>query len=72
MLKHEQIDELIQVISHLDRDELVRQFHVYPAPFPIDFTDDFLRSQPVEKLRHVLFGLCMHVGRLPECTAMAA
>lgn len=72
MLRSEQIDELIELISEMDRDELVHQFESYPAPFPVDFTRGFLEKQPVERLRHVFFGLCMHTGKLPTRTACAA
>lgn len=67
MLAPEQLDELMNRIQSMDRDELIRQFRDYRAPFPIDFTDDFLKQQSIEKLRHVFAGLCIHCGRLPEC-----
>jgi hypothetical protein len=37
----------------------------YPAPFPIDFTDDFLQHTPVERLRHIFVALCLQNQRMP-------
>ena len=72
MLRAEQIDELIDRITHMDRDELIHQFASYPAPFPVDFSREFLERQELDKLRHVFFGLCMHTGKLPCATVCAA
>jgi hypothetical protein len=71
MLKPDQIDELITTIAEMDREELIYQFRHYPAPFPIDFTDEFMKQQSIDKLRHVFAGLCMHVGKLPEPAPLA-
>jgi hypothetical protein len=71
MLRANEIDEVMQAIAEMDRDELVYQFRHYPAPFPIDFTDDFLRSQSLDKLRHVFAGLVMHCGKMPLLGAAA-
>jgi hypothetical protein len=71
MLKPDQIDQLMTTIAEMDRDELVHQFRHYPAPFPIDFTDEFLDQQSIDKLRHVFAGLCMHVGKLPQLAQAA-
>jgi hypothetical protein len=65
MLENEQVEELICVVSSFDRDELVRHFIAYPAPFPIDFTDDFLQHTPVERLRHIFVALCLQNQRMP-------
>jgi len=72
MLRSEQIDQLIELVSDMNRDELIHQFETYPAPFPVDFSRDFLERQEIEKLRHVFFGLCMHTGKLPKRAACAA
>lgn len=64
-------------IAVMSRAELIEQFRSYPAPFPIDFSDEFLNAQPVDRLRHVFAGLVMHCGIPPATTrgndlAMAA
>ena len=55
----------LTTIAEMSREELVEQFRNYPAPFPIDFTDEFLAAQSVDKLRHVFAGLVMHCGIAP-------
>jgi hypothetical protein len=56
----------LTMIAEMDREELIAQFRTYPAPFPVDFTDDFLRGQSIDKLRHVFAGLVMHCGIAPK------
>ncbi len=48
MLPSQQVEELITLVSGLDKDALLRQFREYPASFPLDFTPDFLDHQPLE------------------------
>lgn len=66
MLPPQQVEELVQLVCAMDRDALVRQFQHYHAQFPIDFTPEFLRTQPMERLRHIFVALCLHCQRLPE------
>jgi len=65
MLQSHQIDDLIQLVAALDRDALLEQFHNYRANFPIDFTDDFLNSMPLDRLRHIFVALCLQTQRMP-------
>lgn len=65
MLQSNQIEELISVVSALNRESLVEQFHSYQASFPLDFTREFLERQPVERLRHLFVALCLQQQRLP-------
>ena len=66
MLLSEQVEELITVVSALDRPALVRQFQDYPSRFPLDFTTEFLDNQPVERLRHLFLAVCLQTQRMPE------
>lgn len=68
----QQLESWLVTIASMSRDELIEQFHTYPAPFPVDFTDAFLRSQPIDKLRHVFAGLVMHCRIEPQVVAYAA
>lgn len=68
----QQLESWLVAIASMSRDELIEQFHTYPAPFPVDFTDAFLRSQSVDKLRHVFAGLVMHCRVEPHVSANAA
>jgi hypothetical protein len=66
MLHVSQVEELICLVSSLDRDGLVQQFGNYRATFPLDFSRDFLNSQPLERLQHIFVALCLQCQRMPE------
>lgn len=66
MLQANQVEELICLVSALDRDALVRQFHNYQSKFPLDFTPDFLNQQPIDRLRHIFVALCLQCQRVPD------
>jgi hypothetical protein len=72
MLQSHQVEELICLVSSLDRETLVKQFDRFPSDFPIDFTPEFLREQPLERLRHIFVALCLHNQRMPEMTQTPA
>ena len=72
MLQSDQIEDLIVLVSSLDRDALVGHFRTYRANFPVDFTADFLNRLPVEKLRHIFVAMCLQTQRLPDFTSHAA
>jgi hypothetical protein len=44
MLEAQQVEELICLVSAMDRQTLVRHFRDYRANFPVDFTDEFLEK----------------------------
>jgi hypothetical protein len=65
MLQPQQVEELICLVSSLDRPALVRQFAQFPAPFPVDFTPDFLAATDLDRLRHIFVALCLHSQKMP-------
>jgi hypothetical protein len=65
MLASAQVEELICLVAALDRPAIVSQFHAYRASFPIDFTEDFLSTVSLDRLRHILVALCLQQQRLP-------
>ena len=65
MLMPGQIDELITLVSSLDRRALVRQFDQYQAAFPLDFTHEFLDSAPLDRLKHIFVAVCLQSQRMP-------
>jgi hypothetical protein len=65
MLQPEQVEELICVVSALDRPALVRQFREFRAAFPVDFTPDFLASTDLDRLRHIFVALCLQSQQMP-------
>ena len=72
MLETHQVEELICLVSSLDRDALVRQFGSYQSTFPVDFTPEFLESLELERLRHIFLAVCLQSQRVPEVPADAA
>ena len=71
-LNSSQMESWLVAIAEMGRDELVEHFHSYPAPFPVDFSDAFLRSESLDKLRHVFAGLVMHCRVAPRARSHAA
>ena len=57
------IDELLCVVASWDRATLIQQFTAHPSRFPIDFTEDFYHSQPVDRLRHIFVAMCLQNQR---------
>lgn len=74
MLQPHQVEELICLVSSLDRPALVRQFTEFRATFPLDFTMEFLQSTDIERLRHIFVALCLQCQQMPvmETAAEAA
>jgi hypothetical protein len=66
MLQVEQVEELICLVSAMDRATLVHQFRDYPARFPVDFTMEFLESCSLDRLQHLFVALCLQSQRLPS------
>lgn len=61
-----ELNDALVAIASMSREELIEQLHAYPAPFPVDFTDQFLRTQSLDHLRHVFAGLVMHCRIAPR------
>ena len=72
MLHSDQIEDLIMLVSSLDRGALLNHFHTYHANFPIDFTPEFLDALPIDKLRHIFVAICLQTQRLPDPMPHAA
>ena len=66
MVHSQQVEELITLVSNLDKAALLRQFREYPASFPIDFTPDFLDRQPLDRLRHLFVAICLQSKQMPR------
>ena len=60
MLTCEQVENLNAAIQEMDRDTVTHRLTTFRARFPVDFTHDFLKREPLPRLRHILFGLCLH------------
>lgn len=69
MSHSDQVEQLIKMVAGMDKPALLRQLQQFPAPFPLDFTPDFLDHQPVDRLRHLFLAVCLQSKRLPELPA---
>jgi hypothetical protein len=65
-MSQSQVEELITLVSGLDKAALLRQFREYPATFPLDFTPDFLDQQPLERLQHLFVAVCLQSQQMPH------
>lgn len=74
MLRATEIETLCTLIASLNREAVSWHLTHYPARFPLDFTPEFLATEPLDRLRHILFGLCLHTQKFPEtqCACRAA
>jgi len=66
MLQSHQIEELLLLVSSLDRRQLTRQFQNFRGSFPIDFTPQFLDSLSLERLQHIFLALCLQQQHVPS------
>jgi hypothetical protein len=66
MLASDQVEELICVVAALDRPSLVNQIHDFRGSFPLDFTDEFLTTVQLDRLRHIFVALCLQQQHMPE------
>lgn len=48
-------DRLANLVSTLGRNEVQRKIKNFRGGFKLDFTDEYLNSLTVERLRHILF-----------------
>jgi hypothetical protein len=76
MLTPNQIEYLNCTIQEMDRASVVNHLRRFKCRFPLDFTPQFYAEEPIDRLRHILFGLCLHNKRMidvsPEQTTLAA
>ena len=59
----ETIDRLSHEIVGLDRDALIRRLRGMSCKFELDFTDEFLQSISLGRLRHIILAVCE--GNIP-------
>jgi len=72
MLPPQQVEELIALVSAMDREELTHRCMDFQGAFPVDFTSDFLDEMPIDRLRHIFIALCLHNSYIPADAATAA
>jgi hypothetical protein len=56
-------EELAKAVAEMDRDDLIAMLGRMRCVFPLDFTEEFLRSVSLEKLRHIVLSAGLHSRR---------
>jgi hypothetical protein len=64
-METQQIEQLITMVSVMDRDALKGRFFAFHGSFPVDLSEDFLDRLPLDHLRHIFVALCIQNNRLP-------
>lgn len=54
MVPNEHLEQTATSIAALERDELKRRIKNFRGRFKLDFTEDYLNSLSVDRLRHIL------------------
>ena len=63
--RDESLGDLCGKIADMDRPELIKVLRSLHCGFGLDFTDDFLQSVSIERLRHIVLGAVLHVPNTP-------
>lgn len=53
-------EQLAEKIAGMDRASLVETLHGLECNFKLDFSDDFLDSVSLERLKHIVLAACLH------------
>jgi hypothetical protein len=61
MASREYFEQAATSIGTLGREELKRQIRNFKARFKLDFTEDYLNSASVDRLRHILLAAMVSV-----------
>ena len=65
MLHAQQVEELLCLVSRMDRASIARQLRGIDAGFPVDFSDSFLETTDLDRLRHIFLAVCLQTKQLP-------
>ena len=61
-----QMEELALKLSGMDRTGLISALHALNCDFPIDFTEKYLNSISLERLKHVVLAVSLHAHNLAD------
>ncbi len=53
----------IQAVTAMDRDGLIHAIRSLKCEFPNDLTSQYLRTLPLERLRHIYMAMLLHARR---------
>jgi len=49
-------------IAQMDKAELKQRIKTFPGRFRLDFTEDYLNTSPVDRLRHILLAAMINAN----------
>jgi len=58
-------EDIASWIASMDRPDLVHTLETLECSFPLDFTEEFLDSVSVERLRHIVLAASLRAKRIP-------
>lgn len=58
-----EVDDLIVTVAESSREELMAMLGAAPCPFPLDFTDTYLDSLTLDRLRHLVMAVCLQARK---------
>ena len=56
-------EKLITELASMDRAGLAAFLRTLECTFPLDFTEEFLRTVAIDRLRHIALAACLHRPR---------
>lgn len=61
MATREYFEQRVIEVSRLDKSGLIKKIKNFKGRFKLDFTDDYLSSVSIDKLRHIYFAALVNV-----------
>lgn len=66
MLDPQQVEEIMCIVSAMNREAVIERLKGFRGTFPVDFTNEFLADQPTDRLQHIYAALCLQARLLPD------
>jgi hypothetical protein len=66
MLDPQQVEEIMCIVSAMNRENVIERLKAFRGGFPVDFTNEFLADQPTDRLQHIYAALCLQSRALPN------
>ena len=66
MLDPQQVEEIMCIVSAMNRESVIERLRGFRGAFPVDFTNEFLADQPTDRLQHIYAALCLQSQALPD------
>lgn len=63
MVSREYFEQTATSVATLDRSELTKRIRNFRGRFKLDFTEDYLKNLPIDRLRHILLAALLNARR---------